>query len=213
MALHSHTTRDYYVGVDLGQAADPTALAIVERATTHPGTLDNFREIRRQYAVRHLERFPLGMSYVDQAARVASILGRAPLSRQNTRLVVDATGVGRPVVDLFRRAGLSPIAVTITAGDGETQTPDGWRVSKLLLVSRLQAMLHAGELRIAKALPEAQALVKELQDFRVSYTETGYASFGARVGAHDDLVLALAIAVWAAERASRSGARIVPFRI
>ncbi len=31
-------------------------------------------------------------------------------------LVVDATGVGRPVVDQLRAAGLDPIAVTITAG-------------------------------------------------------------------------------------------------
>ena len=38
--------------------------------------------------------------------------GQAPL-------VVDQTGVGRPVVDLFREVGLKPIAVTLTAGDAE----------------------------------------------------------------------------------------------
>ncbi|HSM19780.1 MAG TPA: hypothetical protein VK844_05370, partial [Hyphomicrobiales bacterium] len=61
---------------------------------------------------------------------------------------------------------------------------------------RLQAMLHSGELKIAEALPEAPALVKELQDFRVSFTGAGHAIFNARTGAHDDLVLAVAIAAW-----------------
>ena len=68
--------------------------------------------------------------------------------------MLDQTGVGRPVVDMFRHAGLSSIGVTITAGDSETRVhADEFRVAKLLLVSRLQAALHAGELRIAKELP------------------------------------------------------------
>jgi hypothetical protein len=72
---------------------------------------------------------------------------------------------------LYRRvpcAGLDPLGVTITLGENETRAPDGsgWRVSKLTLVSRLQAMLHAGELKIAKSLPEAGALALELRDFR-----------------------------------------------
>jgi hypothetical protein len=89
--------------------------------------------------------------------------------------------------------------VTITAGDGETHTPDGYRVAKLRLVSRLQASLHSGQLRIAPGLKEAKTLAMELQDFRATYAESGTARFGAREGAHDDLVLAVAIAAWYAE--------------
>lgn len=147
--------------------------------------------------VRHLERLPLRMSYVDQIAHIAATLRRPPLDELKPRLVVDQTGVGRPVVDMLRRARLNPVPVTITAGDGESQTAEGeYRVSKLRLVSRLQAALHAGELRIAKDLPEARTLVSELQDFRGIFAETGYARFGAREGAHDDLVLAVAIGAW-----------------
>jgi hypothetical protein len=39
-------------------------------------------------------------------------------------------------------------------------------------------------------------LTRELQEFRVKYTEAGNATFNAREGGHDDLVLALAIAVF-----------------
>jgi hypothetical protein len=65
-------------------------------------------------------------------------------------------------------------------------------------VSRLQALLHAGELKIAKSLTEAPALAAELQDFRATISESGNAH-SARAAAHDDLVLALACETrWAA---------------
>ena len=95
-------------------------------------------------------------------------------------------------------AGLSPEAITITSGDGEG-AGDGTHdhgVSKLRLVSRLQAALHAEELRIAAELKDARALVEELQSFRATISDSGYARFGARSGRHDDLVLAVAIGAW-----------------
>jgi len=58
-------------------------------------------------------------------------------------------------------------------------------------------------LKIAKDLPEAQALVSELQDFQASFTPSGYVKFGARVGRHDDLVLACAIALWWSKESTR----------
>jgi hypothetical protein len=45
-------------------------------------------------------------------------------------------------------------------------------------------------------LPDVQVLVAELQDFQAQVTDSGYWRFGARAGKHDDLVLALAIALW-----------------
>jgi len=149
--------------------------------------------------VRHLERLPLRMSYPDQVAHIGALLRRPPLGL-GTSVVFDMTGVGRPVVDIARRAGLRPIGVTITAGDKETREYvsgyEEWRVAKLLLVSHLQACLNEGTLRIAKGLAEARALVEELGDFRANISESGYTKFGAREGAHDDLVLAVAIGNW-----------------
>lgn len=70
---------------------------------------------------------------------------------------------------------------------------------KLTLVSRLQALLHQSRLKILRALPEAEVLIRELNDFRVQYTAAGNMGFSARSGRHDDLVLALVIAIWRAE--------------
>ena len=69
---------------------------------------------------------------------------------------------------------------------------------KLTLVSRLQVLLHEGRLKTQRELAEAETLVRELQDFRVDFTAAGHLTFNARSGKHDDLVLALAIAVWRA---------------
>jgi hypothetical protein len=73
-----------------------------------------------------------------------------------------------------------------------------------MLISRVTALLHEGRLKIAKELPDAAALVEELGAFRATVTESGRWTFGARSGAHDDLVLALAIALWRAHGGGQS---------
>jgi len=90
--------------------------------------------------------------------------------------------------------------LTITGGRETSRHGPGWSVPKGELVSKLQALLHAGELRIAASLPDAPVLLRELQDFRVRFSDAGNATFNAREGAHDDLVLALALAVFGLSR-------------
>jgi hypothetical protein len=155
------------------------------------------------YRVGYLQRLPLGTSYPAVVAHVAQLLGRLPAG---TELVVDATGCGRPVVDMFIAAGLSPVGVLITGGTAETY--EGgiyYGVPKIVLVSRLQCLLHEGRLKIHKDLADAPVLVRELQDFRVQFTAAGSMSFSGRVGRHDDLVLALGIGTWRAYRAMMNG--------
>jgi hypothetical protein len=113
-------------------------------------------------------------------------------------LAIDYTGCGRPVADLFFAGGLSPTLILITGGTSETFDGGIIGVPKLSLISRVQALLHQGALKIHRDLAEAPALVRELADFRVQYTAGGTLTFGARAGKHDDLVLALAIACWRA---------------
>ncbi|MCX7057276.1 MAG: hypothetical protein NTZ79_08795 [Proteobacteria bacterium] len=217
----------WIMSVDLGQSIDPTAIAVLEvstradavaqQFTDPPGelaahvSLDWFTkdaEGRLRYPkhavrvdVRYLERLPLRMPYPDQIAHIAGLLRRPPLATPRAALVIDQTGVGRPVVDMLRRAGLMPIGVTITGGDSESRTPEGdYRVAKLLLVSEMQAQLNEGTLRIAAALPEARTLATEMQEFRANISDSGITRFGARLGSHDDTVLAVATGTYFANR-------------
>jgi hypothetical protein len=58
-------------------------------------------------------------------------------------------------------------------------------------------MLQTDELQIVSGLRSAEVLVKELREMRVKVSPGGHESFEAwRSGAHDDLVLATALACW-----------------
>jgi len=180
----------FTIGVDLGQSRDPTAVAIVRTVRVAAAA--------PVYQVGHLERLPLNTPYPGVIRHVAALASRTQF--RGAELILDYTGVGRPVFDLFRSSNMSPIGVSITAGDSVVRDGMVWKVPKIVLVSGLQAALHDGRLKIQKSLPEAPALVSELQDFRAEVTDSGYWKFGARSGRHDDLVLALAIAVWRASQ-------------
>jgi hypothetical protein len=150
------------------------------------------------YQVGHLARLPLGTTYPNVVTHVGHLLARF----SGAELAIDLTGVGRPVFDMFVYNQISPTGVNITAGTAQTREGNVCSVPKLTLVSRLQALLHQGLLKILRVLPEAETLIRELSDFRVQYTAAGNMAFNARSGRHDDLVLALAIAIWRAEGGS-----------
>lgn len=212
----------FLIGCDLGQAADPTALAVIHHrreplqtwATLRdtPELLEEKQNTAEFFDVRHLERVPLGTSYPAIVAHVGALLARPPLCDGATELIIDETGVGRAVGDIFESAGLRPVRVTITAGGEQTQqshSPERWNVAKGILISTLDARLHTGELRFAADLTEAGPMAEELKDFRRKVGVAGRYSYEARVGRHDDLVLAVAIATWRAT-AERNILRLEP---
>jgi hypothetical protein len=90
--------------LDLGPAADYTALACIEQIK---GSVN-------QYALRYLERFHIGMPYPKMVNELGKIITKLP----GCTLVPDATGVGRAVIDLLLDAKMPAriIPVTITAG-------------------------------------------------------------------------------------------------
>ncbi|HEY7309269.1 MAG TPA: hypothetical protein VH643_07940 [Gemmataceae bacterium] len=128
----------HFIGLDLGQPSDFTALAVLERPLA--AVEDVLARRRPTYALRHLRRFPLGTPY--------------------------------PAV-----------------------------AESLALISKLQVLLQARRLQVARTLPEAAVLVKELENFRVKITAARPETFASwREGQHDDLVLAAALAAWLGEQ-------------
>jgi hypothetical protein len=95
---------DFIVSVDLGQAGDFTAVAVLKRSLQLTPDRLPARDHRRQpvyrHAVAHLERIPLGTSYRAVVASVAG-LARWPELQPAPRLAIDATGVGRAVAAMF----------------------------------------------------------------------------------------------------------------
>jgi hypothetical protein len=184
----------FILGIDVGQAHDFTALVILER-------------VGAELHARHIERLPLGTSYPDQVARIAALVDSSQLG-QNVLVAVDGMGVGRAVVDLLREA-LRPfhaplVAITITGGASATRVGSLWTVPKRDLVASAQVALQTKQLKIAAGLPAAQTLVDELTAYRLTISDDGRDTFGnGRSAPNDDLVLALALGVYTANRRIR----------
>ena len=201
---------DYFIGLDLGQARDYTALAIVERRESVLNERDPVTwEWRRRtdYMVRWATRLPLGTPYLEVAENVGDLLRTPEFNGRRPALIVDATGVGTGVVELLRRArlGCNLVPVTITGGIKPRQDDGMWLVPKKDLIVGVQLMLEAGELVIAENLEAGQTLVKELRGMRVKINVAGHETYEAwREGTHDDLVLAVSLACWYATRTKRN---------
>jgi hypothetical protein len=178
------------------------------------------------YDVVHVERLELGTPYTAIPGRLHTLEQRlrqrwvelmwqetqhaATLQDAPISLVIDMTGVGRPIADLLIEAGIDPWCVTITGGDHVTRVSEReLRVPKRDLVSSVNAAMQARRLKAAESLADWPVLKAELGNFRAKISLSGRDSYAAgpaeswREGAHDDLVLALALGVWFGENGDR----------
>jgi hypothetical protein len=208
----------FFLGLDLGQAQDYTALMILEQfrpapqKTSKPEPYQNpdmvalgyytspprVPLVPAHYHARHLERFPLGTSYPTIITEIQARLKHQELA--DATLVVDATGVGRPCVDMFRAAGLKPVAIVITGGLTPSEVDGYHHVPKKELVSTLQVLMQSGRLKVAPELPDAAVLSRELSNFKVKISAAANETYAAwREADHDDLILAVTLAAWCAE--------------
>src|SRR5262245_38777793 len=134
----------FTLGLDLGQAADFTALAVIERDASDA----------RSLAVRHLVRFPPGTPYGAIGDAVAGVVRDGALG--HPPLIADLTAVGPGLLPSLRSA-IRPawvVPVVLTAALETIRGDDGiWRVPKRDLVTVLQLHLQERRLRVAPALP------------------------------------------------------------
>lgn len=199
---------EYVVGLDLGQAQDYTAIAVVERVaqfvrekqTIRGSTFTETVKVEQPPLLRcrQLARVELGTKYPDIVKKAKAMLEMPQL--KGATLVVDGTGVGRAVVDMFRAAGLQPKAVQITSGSTVNQEKGYYYVPKRDLVAAVQVSLQDKRLTFAQESPLNEVLVKEMLNFKVKITESANDVYGAwREGQHDDLIFAVMLATWWAQ--------------
>jgi hypothetical protein len=192
------------VGLDLGQTQDPTALSVVEKTHVEGMNEEGKPDWISHYLVRHLERVRLGTDYTEIAEWVAGLFEKPPL--RGTQLIVDQTGVGRPVINMIRKhkpkCHVRPL--TFTSGQRWTIQDGDFHVPKKDLVGIGRIMLEQGRLRIASSLPDAQVLAAELKNLRVKISTAANAVGGGwRESMHDDLAFSVIMAIWVGEYANR----------
>lgn len=201
----------FTVGLDLGSAADFSALVVVERVYVLPPLVSlnewhrrpsmYMQDLVEEKHVRALRRWELSTPYPSIVEDVARTM-RTDMLRRQGLLYVDATGVGRAVMDIFYEAhrqehvgAFEPIAVTITGG----RDANGWNIPKQDLFAAIQAPLQLGTLKFAEGLHMGESLEKELTNFRLKIGPSGRETVDYARSAgdgHGDLVSALALAMY-----------------
>jgi len=199
------------IGVDFGQTVDPSAICF----GMYGGEIDIPSEDKTKPSkkepilhLKYLERLELGIRYEDQICQLKKVYDKVKEQTGKTPvLIVDATGVGKAVTEMVRKAGMYPISVTVTGGNGVTKEGRDWKVSKKELVSPIIVGIQNGTVQIAKSLEHADLVKKEMAAFKLKINiATGNESFEAwRQKDHDDLVFACALVAYAFFNASESG--------
>lgn len=208
------------IGVDIGQIHDPTAIAVAEVTQLHDGRYRHVKPIPAHfdlmgqfvpqhdadpvsvtdYTIRFIERLPLNTSYPDVAVRLATMLCSPLFYRRKVRVLIDVTGVGRPVYDDLRKeaslrhesrdAWIKPISFT----HGEKYNKGTGALAKAFLVSRLQSLLQSNRVH-APETREVKIMLDELRVYEIKVDNDGKDTYGAfKVGTHDDLATALGLA-------------------
>ena len=132
-----------------------------------------------------LQRFN-GQSWTETVRRVAEIVEKYP----HARIVCDATGVGDPVIEQLQNS------LPETKIEGLSFTAS----LKSELINTLAWVIEKHGLAMT---PHPQ-LLRELEHFEALTTETGHVRLSARGGYHDDLVIALALAIYRLDRPYRT---------
>lgn len=222
------TLSRYFMGVDLGQVSDYTAICILQHmwgrhemvntviptagvvamgASAQASAVQTIRtattvylpKSEQVYNIVHLERVRLGTSYPDVVELVGQRFAGIPEGADKT-LLVDGTGVGKAVVDLMRERGLRPISIVITGGDNVTAAGHNKHVPKRDLIGALQVLMQSGQLKVARGLRDGLTLERELRNYKYTLSQSAHDTYNAREGEHDDLVLAACLSAWGAQR-------------
>lgn len=199
------------VGVDVGQSVDPTAIIVLDSFVPEPQHIDD--DPGTHHMIRWAEKVPLGTSYNQVVERIAVVAEQAN-EYARALIAIDATGVGRPVVDMLRkRTSIQMRAITFTGASAETRTGAyGFRVPKRDLVTALEVVLQERRLHAVPDLPLIEDLQAELATFEVNISARGHNTFDAASGKHDDLVMALCLAIWSASRHGEGQAFMTAWR-
>lgn len=189
------------IGLDLGQQNDYTVVSILK-------VLENPRIRGTLYHLIYLYRVPLETSYPNIISWISAMVSDH-LENYNYVMVVDYTGVGRPIVDMLRQDKINLLAVNITGGNAAT-----WKygnevsVPKKEIVTSLQVTLESSRLRFSENVSSLDTLAQEFISFKPKISPSANLQFEAEYGYHDDIVMSIGLAIWYGEYRTRKSRKL-----
>jgi hypothetical protein len=199
----------FIIGLDVGMHADHCALVLAGVWPLAPPTI----------GIVDVKQFPLGTPLEEVADEVAQAV------RENrAKAVVDSTNnsafVGmlaarlpQPAVNHLVAAAITGALThaaqptpTLIAIGGLRSAVQRWTLSKSELIETIAGEMSGNSLRIARA-GDWEVLQAELQAMERTVRASGSASYSAPPGKHDDLVMALSLAIFGCRRFGRPALR------
>lgn len=178
---------EYFLGLDLGRKQDHSALVIIERSQRAMNTryIDAYTKWEEFLSVRYAKQWKLGTAYGEVSKEVAAIYKKVEALGRSV-LVFDQTGVGDAVYEMIREhlRGATVEGVVIT------------QELKRDLYAALETNLEQGKLKIPEDCYSSRELKQELLTVEIRRIGYGYKYGAFEKDAHDDLVMALALACW-----------------
>ena len=192
----------FVVGVDIGLAQDHSALVVG----------GSWPQVQMAIGIVEIRQFALGTTHQEIADAVA-----LAAHRHRAKLVVDTSNNSAFVSLLAPRFGrqaanvinptiivnaahhaAAPSPMPVSVGTMQIALPR-WTLSKRELIETTAMELDNRSQRIAKT-GDWELLRDELQAMEQTVRESGTVSYAAPEGHHDDLVVALSLAVFGARR-------------
>lgn len=154
----------FQLGVDIAKYHDWTVLTPFNLNTFKVGKQDRFNQI----------------DWNLQKARIEASARR----HNDARIIIDATGVGDPIVEDLQRQQLDiePYKFNVT--------------SRQQLLDNLAILLEQDKIKI----PDDEGLIAELQSMSYRIKRKGRPCVSVPEGMHDDRIMSLALSVWGAKQ-------------
>ncbi|MFA5378422.1 MAG: hypothetical protein WC455_21895 [Dehalococcoidia bacterium] len=170
------------LGWDIAQTTDNSIVALL----TYDGN-------PAQFWVRQIVKLPRGMPYDQQVKTVRELV----FQYQNAKLIIDRTGVGLPICDAIVAAGLQPVQVALTSGDvvGRPE-PGKINLPKKDMVASITKVLQERRLKVVAGCENAALFRNELKNFQLKVSASGYNTYNAAPGQHDDTITAVGLCLW-----------------
>lgn len=186
----------HVISLSLGGVTGPTGLAVIEPKSKywHPKGDESQLDYANHYEVVWLERLAAGRAYPAIVARVRELSAARRLSR-GCSLLVDISVVGQSPLRLFEDQGLYPEPIEVTNATDAAYSDGVQHLSRRDMIGAAQVAFQSNRLEVSSKLELAAALLADLQAF-----DPTLAGPAARSGQNDDLVTAVAVAVWWADR-------------
>jgi hypothetical protein len=149
------------IGIDVAKHTDFTVMIAMCQRCGHCFAIDRFQRL----------------DWTAQKQRIATFVGK-----HNGNVLIDASGVGDPIFDDLKAAGMRIQPFLFTSS------------SKQMLVQELMLAIEQGAISWPNAGEDWDILTAELRRYEYEYTKSRAIRYSAPEGYHDDCVVSLSLA-------------------